>query len=94
MNSVFEKQTLTGDFEMAHKRTDPINAHSRHVVKPYDWDYPSQGLRFPRTLEEAFGPGAHPLTPRPSITQTHVAYGIAAIIMGVTLLMLITEAQW
>jgi ribosomal protein L11 methylase PrmA len=76
---------------MAHKRTNPINAHSRHVVKPYDWDYPSQGLRFPRTLGEAFGPGDH-LTTKSSITQTHVAYGIAVIIVVVTLLMLITDA--
>lgn len=76
---------------MAHKRTNPINAHSRHVVRPYDWDYPLQGLKFPRTLEEAFGPGVH-LTTKSSITQTHVAYAIAAIIVAVTLLMLFTEA--
>jgi hypothetical protein len=76
---------------MTQKRTNPSNLYNPYAAKPYDWDYPSQGLRFHRTLEEAFGPGARLTVRRSYLTQTHVAYAFAIVIFSITLVMLFTK---
>ena len=55
----------------------------------FKWDYPSQGLRFPRTMDQAFGPGARLHVEQPTITTSGVLYALAAAITVVTLIILL-----
>ena len=55
----------------------------------YTWDYPTQGLRYPRTLEEAFGPyarGGLVSEPDPMTKEDRVIAGIAVVVLVVALL--------
>lgn len=55
----------------------------------YTWDYPTQGLRYPRTLEEAFGPyarGGLVSEPDPMTKEDRVIAGIAVVLVVVALL--------
>lgn len=50
----------------------------------YTWDYPTQGLRYPRTLEEAFGPyarGGLVSEPDPMTKEYRVIAGIAVVLV-------------
>jgi hypothetical protein len=53
----------------------------------FQWDYPTQGLVFPRTLEQAFGPGARLDTHKPLKTDS-LAYA-AAVVLAVSALTLL-----
>jgi hypothetical protein len=55
---------------------------------PFQWDFPTQGYIFPRTLEEAFGPGTVVPTVRPTITPTSVCYTLAVLLYIATIIML------
>ena len=57
--------------------------------KRFDWDHPSEGMRFPRTLEEAFGPGAKLHQPQPLLTPTRACYALAALLVFLTGLLLL-----
>lgn len=55
----------------------------------YTWDYPTKGLRYPRTLEEAFGPyarGGLVSEPDPMTKEDRVIAGIAVVVVVVALL--------
>lgn len=55
----------------------------------YTWDYPTKGLRYPRTLEEAFGPyarGGLVSEPDPMTKEDRVIAGVAAVVLVVALL--------
>ena len=55
----------------------------------YTWDYPTQGLRYPRTLEEAFGPyarGGLVSEPDPMTKEDRVIAGVAVVVLVVALL--------
>ena len=55
----------------------------------YTWDYPTKGLRYPRTLEEAFGPyarGGFVSEPDPMTKEDRIIAGIAAVVLVVALL--------
>ena len=60
----------------------------------YDWDVPFEGLRFHRTLEEAFGPGAHLYQPRPFITITQLNYIAATILVIASLVLAVVPTHW
>lgn len=56
----------------------------------YTWDYPTKGLRYPRTLEEAFGPyarGGLVSEPNPMTKEDRVIAGIAAVVLVVVALL-------
>lgn len=56
----------------------------------YTWDYPTQGLRYPRTLEEAFGPyarGGFVSEPEPMTKEDRVMAGVAAVVLAVVALL-------
>lgn len=55
----------------------------------YTWDYPTKGLRYPRTLEEAFGPyarGGLVSEPDPMTKEDRVIAGVAVVLVVVALL--------
>lgn len=55
----------------------------------YTWDYPTKGLRYPRTLEEAFGPyarGGLVSEPDPMTKEDRIIAGIAVVLVVVALL--------
>ena len=55
----------------------------------YTWDYPTQGLRYPRTLEEAFGPyarGGLVSEPDPMTKEDRIIAGVAVVVLVVALL--------
>ena len=57
----------------------------------YTWDYPTKGLRYPRTLEEAFGPyarGGLVSEPDPMTKEDRVIAGIAAVVLVVVVALL------
>lgn len=57
----------------------------------YTWDYPAKGLRYPRTLEEAFGPyarGGLVSEPDPMTKEDRVIAGIAAVVLVVVVALL------
>ena len=56
----------------------------------YTWDYPTKGLRYPRTLEEAFGPyarGGLVSEPEPTTKEDRIIAGIAAVVLAVVTLL-------
>lgn len=55
----------------------------------FQWNYPSEGLRHPRTMNEAFGPGARLHVEQPVITATRVLYALAGLIASLTMIVLI-----
>lgn len=61
-----------------------FNPHKR-----FDWDHATQGMKFARTLEEAFGPGATLYQPKPLVTPTRLAYAAAAVLLVATVALLI-----
>lgn len=61
-----------------------FNPHRR-----FDWDHPTQGMKFARTLEEAFGPGATLYQPKPLLTPTRLAYAASAVLLVATVALLI-----
>ncbi len=61
-----------------------FNPHKR-----FDWDHPTQGMKFARTLEEAFGPGATLYQPKPVVTPTRLAYTAAVVVLFATVALLI-----
>ena len=58
----------------------------------YTWDYPTKGLRYPRTLEEAFGPyarGGLVSEPEPVAKEDYIVVGIAAVVIVVVALLVV-----
>ena len=58
----------------------------KEVNMKYTWDYPTQGLRYPSTLEEAFGPyarGGLVSEPDPMTKEDCVIAGVAAVVLVV-----------
>lgn len=56
----------------------------------YTWDHPTQGLRYPRTLEEAFGPyarGGLVSEPEPMTKEDRIITGVAAVVLVVVALL-------
>lgn len=57
-------------------------------MTPFRWDYPTQGLRYPRTMAQAFGPYAElSLPPRVSRAKTIAMYTVAALLLIAAALM-------
>lgn len=54
----------------------------------FRWDYPTQGLRHPRTMSEAFGPYATIHVDRRGINWSHVLYAIAGVVLALTVAMM------
>lgn len=52
----------------------------------FRWDYPSQGMRFARTMDQAFYPGAKLYVKPPLITKSGILYALAVAIMIATLI--------
>jgi hypothetical protein len=64
--------------------------HIQEVDMKYTWDYPTKGLRYPRTLEEAFGPyarGGLVSEPDPMTKEDRAIAGIAAVVLVVVALL-------
>ena len=55
----------------------------------FQWNYPSEGLRHPRTMNEAFGPGARLHVDEPLITATRVLYALAGLIASMVAIVLV-----
>lgn len=57
----------------------------------FQWDYPTQGLRYPRTMNEAFGPYATIPVGRRAVTWSRVLYAAAAVLAALTVAMLLAS---
>ena len=57
----------------------------KDVEGRFNWDHPSQGMVFHRTLEQAFGTGARPVTSQSISTADKLAYTLAIILMIATI---------
>lgn len=56
----------------------------------FNWDNSTKGLRYPRTLEEAFGPyarGGLVSEPDPMTKEDRIVAGIAAVVLVVVALL-------
>ena len=61
----------------------------KDVEKRFNWDHPSQGMVFHRTMEQAFGTGDRPSSSRCISTADKFAYFVAAIILVATIVIYI-----